>query len=745
MGERKNNTRSSVKSVKDLSSSFDNGYASLYGGIGIASHKNDMNSIDAHVDSIISATMNNTKAITSDEMSTFLVKLFNDQDRNYDNGVKTIDDIFQNDDNSITSFFQDRYQNQNLLYDDLNMICAHLAELEEAVLTTRDAIVTADDISRTVSRTIYFEDTMDSDENIDNYRSIIEAIETDLSLPKKIKNQIITNGLKYGKYFVYTVPYTELFEQQYRHKLENPTLSGTVKESLQNTSCISLSDVVCENSWYADLKKEIKSVNDAVSSTEKDLRNLMETYCADITVTNDIYSIPLIEGTDITQIMTSEEFKKTVDSIEKSRSKKDVYSDSVIDIEKKVRGKFDKIHDCYVKFIDPRKVIPVKILDTTLGYYYIHECDLKRDKAPFSTTIRLTNNAGTGSYSDDIESIFMSRITDRIIAAFDPKFVEKNAKFKDLIINALVYNNIYSKRLNFQFIPAEYMVEINVNEDENGEGQSILMRSLFYAKLYLALLVFKLITIITRSNDTRVYYVKNGGIDTNITNKIQDVARSIKSKQVNFMDLLNYNSIISKIGAYKDVYMPVGRSGERGIEFDTIAGQQVDLNSELMEFLRTNMINGTGVPSVIMNYINEADYAKTLQMANSKFVNRVLNLQLDFNPGLTKLYQNILRYSNTTIPNEYIDKLRYILNPPKALNAQNNADNINTTDQLIMALIKSRIGENANTDRDNIIRDIMYDALAREYMPSFDWDHIDEIYKNAKLIAEQTMAENSEE
>lgn len=606
MAERKTDTRS-VKSVKDLSSSFDNGYASLYGGIGIASHKSEMNSIDAHVDSIINATMNNTKAVTSDEMSTFLVKLFNDQDRNYDNGIKSVDDIFQNDDNRLTSFFQDRYQNQNLLYDDLNMICAHLAELEEAVLTTRDAIVTADDISKTVSRTIYFENTMDNDQNIDNYRSIIEAIETDLSLPKKIKNQVITNGLKYGKYFVYTVPYTELFEQQYRHKLENPTLAGTIKESLQNTSCVALSDVVYENSWYTELKKEIKSVNDAVSSTEKDLRNLMETYCSDITVTNDIYSIPLIEGTDITQIMTSEEFKKTVDSVEKSRGKRNVYSDSVMDIEKKVKGKFDKIHDCYVKFIDPRKVIPVKILDTTLGYYYIHECDLKRVKAPFSTTIRLTNNAGGGSYSDNIESIFMSRITDMIIAAFDPKFVEKNAKFKDLIINALVYNNIYSKRINFQFIPAEYMVEINVNEDENGEGQSILMRSLFYAKLYLALLVFKLITIITRSNDTRVYYVKNGGIDTNITNKIQDVARSIKSKQVNFMDLLNYNSIISKIGAYKDVYMPVGRSGERGIEFDTIQGQQVDLNSELMEFLRTNMINGTGVPSVIMNYINEAD------------------------------------------------------------------------------------------------------------------------------------------
>ena len=53
--------------------------------------------------------------------------------------------------------------------------------------------------------------------------------------------------------------------------------------------------------------------------------------------------------------------------------------------------------------------------------------------------------------------------------------------------------------------------------------------------------------------------------------------------------------------------MPVGRSGERGIEFDIIAGQDVQLNTDLMEMLHTNMLNSSGVPSVIMNYVNEAD------------------------------------------------------------------------------------------------------------------------------------------
>lgn len=742
----KENIKVYTKDAKELNTSFVQGFDSLYSQIGIPTHRKELQDIDSRVDSIINAELNNTKAITSDEMSTFLVKLFNDQDRSGGyNEVKNLDDIFQtNDASGLTTFFQDRYHNQNLVYEDLNMICAQLAELEEAVLTTRDAIVTADDISKTVSRTITFENVPEDDPKIANYKTIIENIEIANNLPKKIKNQVVTNGLKYGKYYVYTIPYTKLFEQQYKHKLKNPTLfADSVKESLQESSYIAINQVEESATEYSQFADELKKINKGIEVKAKDIKTLVEEYCSDITVTNDVCSIPLIEGIDVTQILTSEEFEKKVKEVEKGRGKKrNMYRDSVVDIDKMAEGKFDGVHDCYIKFIDPRRIVPVKVLESTIGYYYIHETDLKRDRAPFSTTIRVTNNVGGGSYADDVESVFMSRITDKILAAFDPRFVEKNSKFKDLILNALIYNNIYEKKLNFQFIPAEYMVEININEDENGEGQSILMRSLFYAKLYLALLVFKLITIITRSNDTRVYYIKNGGIDTNITNKIQDVARSIKAKQINFMDLLNYNSMISKIGSYKDVYMPVGRSGERGIEFDTIAGQQVDLNSDLMEFLRTNMINGTGVPSVIMNYINEADYAKTLQMANSKFVNRVLNLQLDFNPGLTRLYQNILRFSGTTIPNEYIDRLRYTLNPPKALNAQNNADNINTADQLILALIKCKVGENASDDSTNVIRDIMYNMLAREYMPSFDWDYIDRIYENAQLEAKKMIQAN---
>ena len=695
-----------------------------------------LKAIEDEIDNIISKEISDTKSITSDDMSTFLVKLFNDTDRNNTpGGLKDLDDIFTTDSSGLFQFFQERYRNKNLLYEDLHIITSQLYELEEAISSTRDGIITADDISQTISRKLSFSDKANTTSD-SSYINTIEQIERDLKLPTKIKNIIIPYTLTYGQYYAYVCPYSKLFEREYKRKISNPSYAPTtLKESL-------------DEQIGSDMKKIItEQLNISTSTNEKTLYETAQKYADNIEIYNDEFSIPLVEGLEISDLVVEgrdDVFKKAVDAeLKKSNKKQSMYGDGVVDTSK-VDGEFDKISGCYIKYIEPTKIIPVKILDTVIGYYYIHETDFEVNKAPFSTTIRVTNSTNTVK-NDDLDNMFLSKITDSIVKSFDRKFLEKNVKFKDMIYNALVYNDLYKKQIKFQFIPKEYIVEFKVNEDKDGDGQSVLTKALFYAKLYLALLIFKMITIITKSNDTKIYYVKNSGMEQNVTNKIQEVARSVRSRQINFMDLLNYNSIISKIGANKEIFMPVGRSGDRGIEFDILAGQDVQLNTDLMEMLRTNMINGTGVPSVIMNYINEADYAKTLTMAHSKFIGRIVTHQLDFNPSITDFYKLILLYSNTSIPPEKIKSFTYTLNPPKSLNTTNLSDIINAADGVIMNVIKAATGENGDqTDDINVIKDIMYDKLLREYVPNIDWDHVQEIYKEAKLEVERRKMDKSD-
>jgi len=560
-------------------------------------------------------------------------------------------------------------------------------------------------------------------------------LERKFKLLIKLKNMVVPNTLKYGNYYVYCCPYSKLFQEQYDKKIKDPFKKTVISESI-------------DESFLENLTKDLSNI-DAKIGIDIKKNNVIEIakeYTDNIEVYNDVCSIPLLEGVDISELVDNEKFtKKKKDIVKKQESENDKHLsvDGTVDTSKK-GDKFDNITECYLKYIEPKKMIPVKILDTVIGYYYIHATDFQVNKSPFSTTIKVTNATSGQNYqnTEDVETMFLGKITDKIVKSFDKKFLENNIQFKDMIFNALLYNNLYKKQIKFQFIPADYVVEFKVNEDADGNGQSVLTKALFYAKLYLALLIFKMVSIVSKSNDQRVYYVKNSGMDTNITNKIQEVARSVKGRQINFMDLLNYNSIISKIGAYKEIFIPVGRSGERGIEFDILQGQDVPLNTDLMEMLRTNMVNGTGVPSVIMNYINEADYARTLTMANSKFVGRVISYQMDLNDPTTELYKKIIKFSNTSIPEELIESFEFIFNPPKTLNTTNISDILNNTDQVVSYIIKIMTGENADQTQDsNRIKDKVYKNLAKKYLPMIDWDDADEAIKNAKVEIAKEDAE----
>ena len=131
-------------------------------------------------------------------------------------------------------------------------------------------------------------------------------------------------------------------------------------------------------------------------------------------------------------------------------------------------------------------------------------------------------------------------------------------------------------------------------------------------------------------------------------------------------------------------------------------------------------------------------------MANSKFVGRVISLQLDFNPSLTELYQKILRYSNISIPEELIDKFEFIFNPPKTLNTMNLSDVLNNTDQVISYMIKIITGENADQTQDsNRLKDKVYKNLAKTHLPMLDWAGAEEAIKDAKIEISKEDLENA--
>ena len=678
-----------------------------------------------------------------------------------------IDDLFRANDNEIQQFFDLRYKSRMYLYDDLELVMSQMAELKEAVYTTRDSIVTADGISTGILRELKFNSA--SADMQDVYIKQIEEMEKDLKINKKIKDIIVPKTLQYGTEYVYTISYADILK---RYSAMNASGDGSMMPTLNSA----FPESITESFSVEDSNMEFltESYNAQYSSSEEDkidTTSMVESCNAllqNIRVNNNDTPIPILENDacidELTALLKQDRVNKyamkAFDSqsdmakssdISKGQSDHSIYADAVKDINalekgsrKKKGENFDDIKGTYIKTINPKQIIPITILNSyTIGYYWARE-DKDFSRRPASTATAMNPNFNNHLLNQDInkdlEKQLVSNLTDKIVKSFNRKYLEDNAEFKEMIINSLLFDEMYKKNVVFQFLPADLVTKFYVNSDEEGYGTSILTDALFNAKLYLALLLFKMISIISQSNDTRIYNIKQSSESADIGRQVQRIMREVKRHDMNYKDLMNYNSLSTKLGANKSIFMPIGPSGEPTVTFDILAGRDIQLNTELMEMLKTAAINATGVPSVIMQYLNEADYAKTLEVANIKFANRISSYQLDFNECITDLYKKLMRQC-TTIPEEIIESFEYVLQPPNASNISNKQEQIQNADSMIEWMVEKYFGAQGEDEDIETKKNIAKLSLSKKLLTGLPWDVLDDEIDEINLKVKQLKAE----
>lgn len=410
----------------------------------------------------------------------------------------------------------------------------------------------------------------------------------------------------------------------------------------------------------------------------------------------------------------------------------------------------------YIKWIDYKYIIPVEIFGRTVGYYHI--TSTKKSKKGNSgqsgngsilsnNTIQIFSqvNLTEQKKEEAIQSI-VNTISSAILDQFGTKFVRKNDAFKDLIADCIIANGIVNNDYMIQFIPADYIVEFKINEDEQGHGESILANSLFPGHLLLSILVCKELNYINKSGNRTIAHISKGPIDDSSTNQIQRIIRNLQESNVTFNDLLSTNLVFSKFARDSNIAMPRDRNGNRLVEFEVQEGQQIELNTDFENKLEQMAIMGTGVPPVIMEYIGQVDVAKEIVSANIKFAGRVANLQSDLEDSTTILYKKIL--SNSTLDEEQKrlinTSFNFKLPRPRILANSNNADSLQTLQTMAQLAADIQVGQanedkNAQREKDFIVQEIV-----RENSPFFDWNKIEEYHKIAKMKVQKEQAELNE-
>lgn len=712
----------------------------------------DIDQLNDKFNNILKTEISKINNKDNEDTTSFLGQLFNNEKR-----TNSVDQVLKKQFNNLSldedqaiihTLIDEAYRNKILKQSDIHEISSQLIELSEAIDTMRDAIISPDVIEGRINRLINFKS--DGNDFNANYIPIVENMEKRFELPEKIKSFITPKTLEYGEYYAYIMPYSKIFNDFMANKKDikyGRMYSESVTDNLTDgndldTFCESVYDEWKEHITDDDinnLKCENKNEKTYKKEFINDLKNIME----NVSICNDSIPLPVLEeGFDSVSEFRNSFVNESGDQfvsegfgmgkdIAKTTSSvfAQVNSDSSNGIHmeqrKKEKNEFKDIKDCYFKLVDPTRMLELTIMDECIGYYYVLEEDITPVAGIMSSTLYFDK-----FNSNRREQNIITSIAERIVEKFDKKFLNKNPKFKKLIVNAIEYYNLNEKRIKFQFVPKEYVVHFKVNKDVDGNGVSMLQKSLFYAKLYLMLLLFKIMSIILYSNDQKVNYLRTSGIDANLINKVQEIARQKQSRNIHLMDLFSYTTLINKIGNGTEMYIPVGKGGERPIETEILSGQDIQLNNELMEKLYNSYILGTGVPSAIMNYLNEADFAKSIENANTKMNGRIINYQLDFNQPITEMYKKLMLWS-TNIPTDVIDTFTFVFPAPKSsanTTKQELINNFDTTANFITGLVFDE-----NDENNKLHKMLFRRELAKEFLPMFDYDKIDEIYKQTLI------------
>ena len=701
-------------------------------------------------------------------LKTFNASVFDDdgfikkmRDLNLDN--KNDKDTIKNVLNNVRSDYitvDSLNHSELLMRRDINNICTQMPEMRDVIYVIRDSIIESNVSTGEVSRSIIFENHQD-DEALE---SQVKEIEHRHNLLIAIKNFLVPNTLKFGEYRVQVIPYAKLFaelesihDSKYGDGKGFHSTTG-FKESIPNSINNSFSESF---SLYSEenLKILMESASPIIKNNTSNEYNIDRDQNVKITaekVNRDEISL-LLRNIDVhngSSIMLSEmgpeafksfvlneyannqghkksENNPFVETMNYNKINSSVFADIDQDVVENIDN-YSNVKGCYIKYLDGLRLVPIRMDRRVIGYYYV------------STTMDLQANAANPNGMVDLsfqnytrDKNMIDNLANMIIRSFDKRMFEKNIKLKNEIAEIVMAHKFSEGKLSFIYIPENEVVSFIINEDEDGRGHSVIEPTLFPARMYLMLTMYNMLYTLN-NNVTRVHYLKSSGLNKDYAAQIQRTMRKFQSRRITIDDIYSYSGVLNKVGGMGEMVLPTGRNDYKALETDTIPPADNPINLEFLEQQRRQAISGTGVPHLMMiNAIDEADFAKTLELANARFLSTVGSYKIDFNNGLTELYRKILRYE-TDIDIDIIQSFLFKFNTIKQqdLNITNDMiSNFNALVELIMGVYYKK--DDLEDQQGNPTAKQMYlrRELAKEYLPQLDFDSLDELVKRVDIQA----------
>ena len=717
MAEDKN-----VKQQEGLLSSIRKGLANLYGrtyytppdGDSELTHLTDR--INDSMGKIIN-DINYSTGLSS--ISTLYAKAID-----YQNDPKVadgFDNLFKDmaNDGSVYNVF---FNNRSLrLFDaEIDMICKYMPMLEDALGVLCDNVISSDHFSKDF---IFISDeNVSVENNKELFYNNIKILKDKYDLLIKFQD-IIYNTSKYGERFYYIVPY----ERAIKKLLDNPdnkfvtsheAMSLTESGILKQTPALKESGDVFVNA----INKKEQSLD--VEFTFNMSNSLSKEIVAHEAAANRLKHIKE-SALNFNEATTSTVSLVANDKLDASPFYDDTTSNGLIVAgDHRFNTKEDwGLNGCVFKELNRYKIIPVRIEDLILGYAYLENDSMYGldDDFPVSDTTTPVNAMGI-NVSTDLEATknsavisdsIVKTVASKLSAAIDNKFIKLNKDLSKEIYIVLKHDLQAGRKnkYNVTFLPPDDVVHCYYKLDpDTYRGISDLYKSMIPAKLFIGLYITNTIGAMTRAQDRRVYYVKQSGIDTNISKILLTTIDQLKRQNFNIRQLESMKNVLNILGRFNDFVIPTDNSGNAPVQFEVMQGQQIDPQTDLMEKLQSMAVNSTDVPFEIVQARQSMDYAIQASMSNSRFLKKIYNRQTIANRFLSSIMTKLYRgeFNNPTAV------IKVNLPTPMFLNLTNTNQIIQNANDVAQAAMEA-----FSDDLDDNAKQIFFNNLKGKMLESY--------------------------
>ena len=702
------------------------------------------------IDGLINSNISN---VGTTNVSSLIMKSKLDDMQSDDDVIHALNSTLENE-SLINSIMQSYTQNSWIrdMDREVDMVLKYMNKLEQALNCRREHVLCSDNFTNNQlhirSRSAIGND-ITANQNIQTMMKKYDLTD--------ILDKVYRKTDKYGECFIYIIPYKKainrLLKQQGNIIGNIPTIkseSGIEYISPMNEAFTVEMNGVNGEIGFPNVDFSLNN-RDNNFSLEMDKSGVIQSVMTNRYRTNNILNEAAglsINEAAVDKTKASKEDKTSLDG-EINKHKDDFYKldglsqDGVRTLNdfKPTESKNElKIPGAVIKILDRDMVKPLYIDDTCIGYFYI-ECDKKFDieHTTFSSTIGGIRPGGMYRgkhkdvyFKDAQEAQLLKRLSMAISRKIDSSFVNANQDLSKEIYAILKYNSTVNMEgkiahMRVTYIPPEDIVHsFFEQDDETHRGISSLAKGLFPAKLWTCLLISNCLNILTRSNDKRVYYVKQM-VDTNISGVLINTINQIHRGNFGLRQIESMNNVLNILGRFNDLLVPKSPNGDSPIDVETIQGQNVDVKTELMNMLEEVAVQSTGVPYDYIQAHQSTDFATRLTMTNTRFLQEIYNTQARVKSIFSKILTKIYNAEFNSM-----EEIEYVPNVPTYLMCINTSQMINSANDIAQSVTDMYITDDMR-DADILKPRVMAEIKKKYTSIFFPANDMDEIIAKAQL------------